>query len=50
MNKYDKKKKELASKGMPDPAVKKNVTSSDKKAELPCKTCGSKSHKTADHK
>lgn len=49
-SKYDKKKKELAQKSMPDPEVKKNVTKGDREAELPCKSCGSKSHKTADCK
>lgn len=50
--KYEKKKKDLASKmgGMPDPVVKKNLTKADKETELPCKTCGSKSHKTGEHK
>lgn len=33
-NKYDKKKKDLASKGMPNPKVGKNVTSGDRKAEM----------------
>lgn len=49
-DKYEEKKKELASKGMPDPRVKKNVTEGDRKAELPCKDCGSKKHKTSEHK
>lgn len=48
--KYEKKKKELAERGMPDPRVKKNVTEGDREAELPCKTCASKKHKTKDHK
>lgn len=34
VNKYEKKKKELASKGMPNPKVKKNVTKADKKSEM----------------
>lgn len=49
-DKYEEKKKNLASKGMPDPRVKKNVEEGDREAELPCKTCGSKKHKTKDHK
>lgn len=44
---YTSKKKDLASKGMPDPKVGKNVTKGDKDAEL-CAKCGSKSHKTKD--
>ena len=32
---YASKKKDLASKGMPDPKVGRNVKSGDKKAELP---------------
>ena len=49
-SKWEKKKKELAQKSMPDPEVKKNVTKADKEAAMPCKSCGSKSHKTADCK
>lgn len=47
---YEKKKKDLAEKGMSDPKVKKNVKEGDKEAELPCKKCGSKSHTTSEHK
>lgn len=47
---YESKKKNLAAKVMPDPKVGKNVKEGDKKAELPCKTCGSKMHKTSEHK
>jgi hypothetical protein len=34
MKSYEKKKKELAEKGMPNPSVKKNVTEGDRKAEM----------------
>lgn len=44
---YAQKKKDLASKGMPDPSVGKNVKEGDKKAEL-CAICGGK-HKTRQH-
>lgn len=47
---YEKKKKELASKGMPNPKVGKNVTKADKDSEMGCKTCGSRTHKTSEHK
>ena len=46
----DKKKKELAEKSMPDPVVKKKVTEADDKAEMGCKHCGSKAHKSHEHK
>lgn len=32
--KYEQKKKDLASRGMPDPVVKKNVTNADKRQEM----------------
>lgn len=49
--KFEKKKKELAHKGMPDPEVKKNVTEADHEAAMgPCAKCGSKKHKTKEHK
>lgn len=51
-DKYEEKKKNLAAKGMPNPKVKHNVSESDKESEMgpKCKHCGSKKHKSHEHK